>query len=163
MAGGGESMHAPPEPDMIWIPGGTFRMGSNDHYREEAPVHSVTVDGFWMDRHSVTNAEFARFADETGYVTVAERPPDPALYPGAPPENLVPGSLVFQMTEGPVNLRYINQWWAWTPGASWRPLQLRAAVMVSSLCILVLILLPAGLRDVESDFLSPKPRDLLRI
>ncbi len=111
---------APPYPDMVWIPGGSFLMGSNDHYPEEAPVHRVSVDGFWMDKYQVTNAQFTRFVQETGYVTVAERAPDPALYPGAPPENLVPGSLVFHMTQGPVNLEQINLWWDWTPGANWR-------------------------------------------
>ncbi len=110
----------PPQPGMVWVPGGTFRMGSEDHYPEEAPVHSVSVDGFWMDKFQVTNAQFAMFVRDTGYVTMAERPPDPELYPDAPEENLVPGSLVFQMTEGPVNLRYVDQWWAWTPGACWR-------------------------------------------
>ena len=110
----------PPQPGMVWIPGGSFRMGSNDHYPEEAPVHRVTVDGFWMDKYPVTNTRFARFVRETGYVTVAERPPDPELYPGAPPENLVPSSLVFRKTKGRVDLKYINQWWAWTPGACWR-------------------------------------------
>jgi formylglycine-generating enzyme required for sulfatase activity len=88
----------PPDQDMVWIPGGTFRMGSNDHYPEEAPVHSVTVDGFWMDKYQVTKAQFANFVRETGYVTVAERAPNPEDYPGAPPENLVPGSLVLQKT-----------------------------------------------------------------
>jgi formylglycine-generating enzyme required for sulfatase activity len=105
---------------MIWVPGGTFRMGSEDHYPEEAPVHSVSVDGFWMDKFQVTNAQFAMFVRDTGYVTMAERPPDPELYPDAPEENLVPGSLVFKMTEGPVNLRFVDQWWAWTPGACWK-------------------------------------------
>lgn len=109
-----------PHPGMVWIPGGTFRMGSEDHYPEEAPVHSASVDGFWMDKFQVTNAQFAMFVSKTGYVTVAERPPDPELYPDAPPENLVPGSLVFKMTKGPVNLRFIDQWWDWTPGACWR-------------------------------------------
>jgi len=110
----------PPDQDMVWIPGGTFRMGSNDHYPEEAPVHQVTVDGFWMDKYQVTNAQYARFVKETGYTTVAERAPNPEDYPGAPPENLVPGSLVFQKTKSPVDLRYIEQWWVWTPGAYWR-------------------------------------------
>jgi formylglycine-generating enzyme required for sulfatase activity len=110
----------PPYPDMVWIPGGRFQMGSAEHYPEEAPVHRVSVDGFWMDRYQVTNAQFARFVRATGYVTIAERTPDPALYPNAAPENLVPGSLVFQKTNGPVDLRHINQWWVWTPGACWR-------------------------------------------
>ncbi len=95
-------------------------MGSDAHYAEEAPVHTATVEGFWMDRHQVTNREFAEFVEATGYVTVAERPLDPADFPGAPPENLVPGSLVFTATRGPVDLRHLNQWWTWTPGACWR-------------------------------------------
>jgi formylglycine-generating enzyme required for sulfatase activity len=106
--------------DMVRIPGGTFRMGSDAHYPEEAPARSVSVDGFWIDRLQVTNREFTAFVDGTGYVTVAERPLDPADFPGAPPENLVPGSLVFTMTPGPVDLRHLSQWWTWTPGASWR-------------------------------------------
>jgi formylglycine-generating enzyme required for sulfatase activity len=105
---------------MVWVPGGTFRMGDERFYPEERPVHAVTVDGFWMDRCQVTNREFSRFVEATGYVTVAERSPDPALYPGAPPENLVPGSLVFHRTTGPVDLRDMSQWWTWTSGAYWR-------------------------------------------
>ena len=83
---------------MQWIPGGTFRMGSDDHYPEERPVHEVTVDGFWMDDHPVTVAEFRRFVQATGHVTLAERAPDPADYPDARPDLLVPGSLVFHRT-----------------------------------------------------------------
>jgi formylglycine-generating enzyme required for sulfatase activity len=83
-------------PDMLWIPGGTFLMGSEDFYPEEGPVHEVSVDGFWIDRHIVTNEQFARFVKATGYVTVAERELNPADYPGALAENLVPGALVFQ-------------------------------------------------------------------
>ncbi|MFI6316198.1 formylglycine-generating enzyme family protein [Nonomuraea sp. NPDC050556] len=105
---------------LTWIPGGLFQMGSNDHYPEEAPVRAVAVDGFWIDPHPVTNAAFAAFVAATGYVTVAERPLDPADFPGAAPENLVPGSMVFQPTSGPVDLRHLSQWWAWVPGASWR-------------------------------------------
>ena len=104
---------------MAWISGGSFRMGSNAHYPEERPARRVAVDGFWIDQFQVTNRQFAAFVDDTGYVTVAERPLDPGDYPGAPPENLVPGSLVFTMTPGPVDLRYLSQWWAWTPGACW--------------------------------------------
>lgn len=104
---------------MAWIPPGTFRMGSDAHYPEEAPTHEVEVSGFFIDRAAVTNRQFMRFVRETGYVTVAERPLDPTDFPGAPPENLVPGSLVFTMTPGPVDLRHINHWWTWTPGASW--------------------------------------------
>jgi formylglycine-generating enzyme len=105
--------------DEVWIPGGTFAMGSDVHYPEEAPVHDVRIDGFWLDRAPVTNDVFATFIADTGYVTVAERPLDPADYPDAPPENLVPGSLVFTGTSGPVDLRHVNQWWTWTPDACW--------------------------------------------
>jgi formylglycine-generating enzyme required for sulfatase activity len=105
---------------MAWIPASTFVMGSNDHYPEEAPAHRVTADGFWIDALETTNREFTAFVEETGYVTVAERPLDPVDFPGAPAENLVPGSLVFTMTPGPVNLTHLSQWWTWTPGACWR-------------------------------------------
>jgi sulfatase modifying factor 1 len=89
---------------MEWIPGGDFLMGSQDFYPEEAPVHRVRIDGFWIDSHPVTNAQYAAFVSETGYETVAERPLDPAEYPGVQEELLVPGSLVFQSTRGPVPL-----------------------------------------------------------
>jgi formylglycine-generating enzyme len=105
---------------MVSVPGGTFRMGSDAHYPEEAPPHNVTVDRFSIDRHQVTNRRFATFVEATGYVTVAERPLDPADFPGAPAENLVPGSMVFTMTRGPVDLRHLDQWWRWAGGASWR-------------------------------------------
>ena len=104
---------------MTWVPGATFRMGSDEHYAEEAPAHSVTVDGFWIDTTTVTNRQFGDFVTATGYRTVAERALDPADFPGAPPENLVAGSLVFTRTAGPVDLRHLNQWWTWTPGACW--------------------------------------------
>ena len=104
---------------MTWIPGGTFRMGSADFYPEERPVHRVTVDGFWMDRHPVTVKEFERFVTATGYVTVAERPLVRADYPDADPDLLVPGSLVFQPTQGPVDLSDYRNWWAYVPGACW--------------------------------------------
>jgi formylglycine-generating enzyme required for sulfatase activity len=106
--------------DMAQIEGGRFRMGSDAHYAEEAPAHPVVVDAFSIDLHPVTNAQFAAFVARTGYVTVAERPLDPASFPGAPPENLVPGSLVFTRTPGPVDLRHLSSWWTWTPGACWR-------------------------------------------
>jgi len=106
--------------DMVWIPGGTFRMGSTNFYPEERPIREVTVDGFWMDRYTVTNEQFARFVADTGYLTLAERPPRPEDFPGAPPENLVPGSMVFQKRTGPVDLRNYANWWVWMPGASWR-------------------------------------------
>ena len=95
-------------------------MGSNDFYPEERPIHEVTVDGFWMDKYEVTNEEFERFVHETGYVTVAERPLNPKEFPGAPPENLVPGAMVFRKSTGPVDLKDYANWWAWTPGANWR-------------------------------------------
>jgi formylglycine-generating enzyme required for sulfatase activity len=110
----------PPFPDMVWIPGGTFRMGSNDHYPEEAPVHRVTVGGFWVDACPVTNAGFARFAEATGYVTVAERVPNAKDYPGAKPEMLVPGAVVFVRPAGLVDLGNSYNWWHWVPGACWR-------------------------------------------
>jgi formylglycine-generating enzyme len=105
---------------MAWIPGGTFLMGSDDWYPEERPAHPVSVDPFWMDEHQVTVAEFRRFVKATDYVTVAERPLDPAMYPDALPSLLVPGSLVFQRTRGPVPLNDYRNWWAYVPGASWR-------------------------------------------
>src|SRR4051794_7995857 len=95
-------------------------MGSDRHYQEENPAHPVAVDGFWLEAHQVTNAQFAAFVDATRYRTVAERPLDPADFPGAPEENLQPGSMVFTQTSGPVDLRHLSLWWTWTPGASWR-------------------------------------------
>ena len=95
-------------------------MGSDRFYPEERPAHSVVVDGFWMDEHPVTVAEFRRFVKATGHVTWAERAPEPDDYPGADPALLVPGSLVFHPTAGPVDLTDYSNWWAWTPGAQWR-------------------------------------------
>jgi formylglycine-generating enzyme len=109
------------EPDgMAWIPSGTFAMGSDRHYREEAPVHQVAVDGFWIDTHPVTNAKFASFVAGTGYVTIAERPLDPADYPGAVPDLLTPGALVFHKPTSRVDLGDVQNWWAYVPGACWR-------------------------------------------
>ena len=105
---------------MRWVPGGTFAMGSEDFYPEEGPVHPVSVDGFWIDRHPVTAAEFRRFVRETRYVTFAERPLDPADYPDADPDLLVPGSLVFRKTAGPVDLDDHRNWWEYVPGAHWK-------------------------------------------
>jgi formylglycine-generating enzyme len=110
----------PPTADMVWIPGGTFLMGSNDHYPEEAPTHDVTVDGFWMDKYTVTNSQFRRFVEATGYVTVAEREPNPVDYPGAKPELLVPASVVFRKPRHPVDLRNHYNWWVYVPGADWK-------------------------------------------
>ena len=106
--------------NMHWIPEGTFLMGSEDFYPEEGPVHRVSVDGFWMDEHPVTAAEFRRFVRETEYVTVCERPLDPADFPGADPEALVPGALVFRKTAGPVDLQDFRNWWAYVPEAYWK-------------------------------------------
>ena len=115
-----ETAGPPPFENMRWIPAGEFRMGSEDFYPEERPVHRVAVDGFWMDEGPVTAAEFRRFVRETGYVTFCERPLDPALYPDADPDLLVPGSLVFRKTEGPVDLRDLRNWWEYVPGAFWK-------------------------------------------
>jgi formylglycine-generating enzyme required for sulfatase activity len=105
---------------MVWIEGGRFRMGSDVHYREEAPAHDVVVSGFWIDRTPVTNRQFADFVDATGYTTVAEVAPRAEDYPGALPEMLRPASLVFTPTAGPVRLDDWGQWWSWTFGADWR-------------------------------------------
>jgi formylglycine-generating enzyme required for sulfatase activity len=109
-----------PAPDgMAWVPGGTFWMGDND-FPDARPVHRVTVDGFWMDKTEVTNAQFARFAEQTGYVTVAERPPDPKDFPTVPPADLKAGSIVFTPPNEPVPLDNHSQWWRFVPGADWR-------------------------------------------
>jgi formylglycine-generating enzyme len=105
---------------MVWVPGATFLMGSDRHYPEEAPAHKVTVDGFWMDAGPVTNREFGRFVRKTGYVTVAERAPDPADYPGARRELLVPFSTVFVAPQRQVGLSEPYNWWRAVPGADWR-------------------------------------------
>jgi sulfatase modifying factor 1 len=105
---------------MIWVPGGSFLMGSNDFYREERPVHREQVCGFWMDSHPVTNAAFRQFVSATGYVTACERPPDPSIYREAHPSLLVPGSLVFRKPRGPVDLRDYRAWWEYVPGANWQ-------------------------------------------
>jgi formylglycine-generating enzyme len=105
---------------MRHIQGGTFAMGSDEFYPEEVPVHRVTLDGFWIDEHPVTAAEFRRFSRESGYVTVAERPLDPDAYPGADSDLLVPGSLVFRKTDGPVGLNDFRNWWEYVPGAYWK-------------------------------------------
>jgi formylglycine-generating enzyme len=105
---------------MIRIPAGSFLMGSDRHYPEEAPAHRVRVSAFEIDETAVTNRQFAAFVAATSYVTVAERPLDPAAYPNAVPHALLPGSLVFHMTPGPVDTRDVRNWWSWVPGASWR-------------------------------------------
>ena len=115
---------------MVWIPGGEFSMGAQDPpgmddvgmkaTSDSRPVHRVYVDGFFMDKTDVTNAEFARFVKSTGYLTVAERTPRAEDYPGAPPENLVAGSVVFAPPDHPVPLNDYLQWWTYVPGANWR-------------------------------------------
>ena len=110
----------PPAAGMVWIPPGRFQMGSDEHYPEEAPAHWVEVGGFWMDRTPVTNAQFLKFVKATGYITQAERPVDPADYPGAPPERLRPASIVFVPPGGPVPLTDTHQWWQYVYGADWR-------------------------------------------
>jgi sulfatase modifying factor 1 len=117
-------------PGMVWIPGGRFEMGSESAVAgpEEGPVHTVDVDGFFIDVHTVTNARFRQFVEATGYVTIAERVPDvdelmrqlPAGTPRPPKEALVPGSLVFTPTDQKVDLRDWSQWWRWVPGADWK-------------------------------------------
>lgn len=116
----GGNASSSPLKDMVWVPGGTFLMGSNDFYPEEQPAHRVTVDAFWMDEHPVTNVEFRRFVKATGYVTTAERQPDPASYAGVDPELLVPGSLVFRKPPRRVSLSDYRAWWAYLPGACWK-------------------------------------------
>ena len=106
--------------ESIRVSGGIFRMGSTEFYPEEAPVREVEVDGFSIDRTPVTVAQFARFAGETDYVTLAERPLDAADYPEVDPALLVPGSIVFHPTAGPVPLDDPNRWWSYVPGANWR-------------------------------------------
>jgi formylglycine-generating enzyme len=116
----------PPTSGMVWVPGGTFAMGSElAGYPEEGPVRTVSVDGFWMDAHPVTVEEFRTFVLETGYKTVAARPMNPAEYPGVNPKLLVPGSLVFQKATRPVDLAAALKqptlpWWKYVPGADWR-------------------------------------------
>lgn len=115
---------------MVWIPGGIFTMGSDDveSKPDEKPPHSVKVSGFWMDITPVTNRQFKEFVDETGYVTLAEKAPTleeimSQVPPGTPepsPELLVPGSLVFKPTKGPVPLSSCYLWWEWKPGACWK-------------------------------------------
>jgi formylglycine-generating enzyme required for sulfatase activity len=115
---------------MVWIPGGEFRMGSDSQlaWPDEKPAHQVRVDGFWMDEHEVTNAQFRAFVAATGYVTTAEKAPtkeeilshSPPGTPPPPDDKLVPGSLVFTPPAGRVRLDDYSQWWAWVPGSDWR-------------------------------------------
>ena len=116
--------------EMVWIPGGTFSIGCLDPrgiphggdkpMTDARPIHSVSVDGFWIDTTEVTNQQFSKFVEATKYVTVAEIPPRPEDFPGAPAENLVAGSIVFTPPDRPVPLSNHLQWWAYVPGANWR-------------------------------------------
>lgn len=112
--------------EMTWIPGGTFSMGAEGGQEDEKPVHQVTVDGFWMDKTEVTNEKFEEFVHATGYVTVAERKPDPKQFPDADPALLVPGSIVFSPpaedipVEDLKNPAMYSLWWKYVPGANWR-------------------------------------------
>jgi formylglycine-generating enzyme len=106
--------------DMVWIRGGTFWMGSEEGQPDEKPLHQVTVDGFWMDKTEVTNEQFEKFVRATSYVTIAERKPDPKDYPGAPPDKLVPGSVVFTPRPDIESLENHYAWWSYVPGANWR-------------------------------------------
>ena len=105
---------------MVRIPGGTFAMGSDHHYVEEAPVHRVSVDGFWMDETPVTNRQFRAFVEATGHVTFAEIAPRAEDYPGALPHMLRAGSLMFSPPNRAVDLRDWSQWWTFKFGATWR-------------------------------------------
>ena len=105
--------------DMVWIAGGTFLMGSDRHYPEEKPAHMVSVSGFWIDPHTVTNDEFKRFVRETGYVTLAEKPPRPENNSGAKPAR-VPSSVVFKRPTPREDIRNAYNWWTYVKGADWR-------------------------------------------
>ena len=104
--------------DQAWVEGAEFIMGDDSTYKEEGPAHSVSVSGFWMDAHEVTNAQFAKFVEETSYITVAERSPDPADWPAdVPTEFLQPGSVLF---DPPAAGEPVENWWSWVPGTNWR-------------------------------------------
>ena len=115
-----QSSDQPQAAGMIWVAGGTFRMGSDRHYREEAPAHRARVDGFWIDGVPVTNGQFRKFVKATGYITFAEITPQATDYPGALPHMLKAGSLVFAPPRHPVDLRDWSQWWKFKFGANWR-------------------------------------------
>ena len=105
---------------MVWIPSGTFWMGSTEGRSDERPLHQVTVTGFWIEKTEVSNEQFEKFVQATAYVTVAERPPDPKDFPNADPKLLVPGSVVFSPPSGKVPLTDATAWWRYVPGANWR-------------------------------------------
>jgi sulfatase modifying factor 1 len=116
----GERRRRPWGDNMIWIPGGTFRMGSDRHYPEEAPSHRVAVEGFWIERTPVTNRQFRTFVEATDYVTLAEIRPDPKNYPGALPHMLYAGSLVFRRPLERILADHWQHWWTFLKGANWR-------------------------------------------
>ena len=117
----GPRQNLDPHPGMVWIPAGEFSMGSdNPKFDDTRPWHRVRLHGFWISATTVTNDDFARFVKATGYITVAERKPNPADFPKAPLKNLVPGSLVFTPPDHPVELNDDSQWWRYVPGANWR-------------------------------------------
>jgi formylglycine-generating enzyme len=128
-----ENSGSPPGPtptDMVWIPGGEFSMGAAESpdmnavgmqaTTDSRPIHRVYVDGFWMDQTEVTNAQFAKFVEATGYVTIAERAPRAEDFPGAPPQNPVAGAVVFSPPRHPVSLDNHFQWWSYVKDANWR-------------------------------------------
>lgn len=115
-----EPSEAEPPTGMIWVQGGTFAMGSERFYPEEAPVRQVSVDGFWIDSTPVTNRQFAAFVEATGHITSAQIAPDPRDYPGMLPEMAHPGSLVFHKTPTPVDTSDPANWWRFEFGADWR-------------------------------------------
>ena len=115
-----QAEESPAYKDMVWIPGGTFQMGSDDHYPEERPTHSATVEGLWIDKYAVTNEQFAHFVEATDYVTLAEIPPRAEDYPGAKPEMLQPASVVFQKPAHRVDLRNHFNWWTYIVGSNWQ-------------------------------------------
>lgn len=106
--------------DQVWIEGGSFIMGESAYYPEEGPLREITVEGFWIDRHEVSNAQFARFVQASGYITEAEKKPDPSLFPGIPEDTLTPGSVVFIMPTDIQRGGDVTQWWQYIPGANWR-------------------------------------------
>ncbi|HKQ30703.1 MAG TPA: formylglycine-generating enzyme family protein [Burkholderiales bacterium] len=111
---------APSPDDMVWIPGGAYWMGSDRHYRDEAPSHQVTVDGFWIDRYPVTNERFSEFVRATGHVTQAELPPRPERYTEERSPRLHSGSLVFVNPGREVDQSNLHDWWVYVRGAQWR-------------------------------------------
>jgi formylglycine-generating enzyme len=114
------TVRTPNTNEMVWVPAGSFWMGSEGGHPDELPVHQVSVDGFWMDKTEVTNEQFEEFVRETRYVTIAEKKPDPKDFPGVPAENLVAGAVVFSPPPGDVPLENHFVWWKYMPGANWR-------------------------------------------